>query len=72
MYFLLYLDINRNNHSDIICIVLHLSISNNTCNVTMVISVVYLHIGIANDTCNVTVVISVVYLHLNTEITTVT
>jgi hypothetical protein len=46
---------------------LHLSIANNTFNVTVVISVVYLHLSIANNTCNVTMVISVV-----SEITTVT
>jgi hypothetical protein len=68
MYCWLYVDVNRNNHSDITCIVvisvvyLHLSIANNTCNVTVVISIVYLHLSIANNTCNVTVVISVVYL----------
>jgi hypothetical protein len=54
MYFWLYL-----------VVYLHLSIANNTCNVTVVISVVYLHLSIANNTCNVTVVISVVYLQLS-------
>ena len=39
--------------------------SQQTCNVTMVISVVYLHLSIANSTCNVTMVISVIYLHLS-------